>query len=273
MKRALMAVLAAGWLAGCHDSGLRNVDVQPMTASELTAANQKVQRLEQEKADLAGQIRQAQATAAELDRKLKQQEAAADSAATELEVLKAEVARQKDLLGRLDQDKLSAQAAEAEAKLKTAEEQTRKWEIDKAQLQKDLVRHEQELAVLREEIAKRDARLEQLAAKPPAARPKPPAATPKPPAAASKPSAETPKPPPPGTTISGEIIQSRADMARASVGSAVGVVRGAKLPIYRGQALIGYLHVSEVSPKESAGFVVDRRQEVKVVDRVLVQVK
>ncbi len=272
MNRAMIALLAGSLLAGCQET--RFSDVKPVSA-QPSPAQVKAQRLEAENADLAQRLTQARQECAALEARLAQAGTDAQALRTQLEAAQADSARQKELLAALDPARVQARLAEAQAKSQAADEQARKWEIQKVQLEKDLLRQERELAVLRAELARRDAEVTRLqaAARVPAVKPAPPPVKPAPPKPAPAPATTRPAPGPAGPAIRGEIIQARADMARASVGSAAGVKQGDKLPIYRGRQLVGYLHVAEVTTKESAGFVVDRKIEAKVGDQVVVPLK
>lgn len=261
MNRIVIVLLAGVVLAGCQETHLSDVRTAPV---QPAVADSRVQRLEAENRVLARQLAEARDRCAALEGKQTQSGTQAQALRAELEAARAENAQQKELLARLDPARVQAQLADAQARSQGADDQLRKWEVQKAQLEKDLLRHERELAVLRADLARRDAQIAQLqAAKQPI--------QPSPAKPAGPPSVTPAKPA--GPAIQGEIIQARADMARANVGSAAGVSKGDKLPIYRGQQLIGQLHVAEVTTKESAGFIVDRKTDVKVGDRVIVPVK
>lgn len=68
--------------------------------------------------------------------------------------------------------------------------------------------------------------------------------------------------------ITGRLILVRGDMGRIDVGTALGVKRGMKLAIYRADKFVAFFQVSEVTERSAGGFIVARKLDPKVGDRV-----
>ena len=71
----------------------------------------------------------------------------------------------------------------------------------------------------------------------------------------------------------GTILAVREGVASINVGSARGVKRGMKMVVHRGEMLIGYLRIDEVSVQEAAGVITDNKIPAATGDKVFTQKK
>lgn len=71
--------------------------------------------------------------------------------------------------------------------------------------------------------------------------------------------------------LSGTILAVREGVASINVGSARGVTRGMRLVIHRGNKLVGYLRIENVSAQDAAGVIIESKLPVARGDKVYTQ--
>ncbi|MCK4624513.1 MAG: hypothetical protein KAV00_04325, partial [Phycisphaerae bacterium] len=70
-----------------------------------------------------------------------------------------------------------------------------------------------------------------------------------------------------GPKINGSITAVRGDLASLSVGSASGVKKGMEFTIYRGGDFVALLRIASVDVDNSTGIITDRTREPKISDK------
>jgi len=165
-----------------------------------------------------------------------------------------------DLLGRLEQ---AHRAVEELKLLRKADE------LHVKDVRDQITRIGKLAETLRAEVAKRDRRIDALEVRlfgKATPKPQPPPVWP---AAktATRPAATTQAQ---GTVkINARLIMLRADMGRIDAGSALGVKLGMKLGLYRDGKFVAFFQVAEVDLETAGGFILARKTDPKVGDRVI----
>ena len=280
MKATGFLCVAAGLLAlmslGCEgDPKARTISPGPDRAlvrrntqlsSDLAKAKGDNADLRRERLQLRSDLTEAQRLAAKASELVRKQQAEAKKAAQEatkafgkLQGEKQELVTSVTKLQGLIKELTDRMKRSAAVKPPTAAELAKAQETIKA-LSQARATDERTVRTLREEVAKRDAKitaLEMRLSGKAGAKIEPVPVTPglKPPVAGD-------------VKITGRLILVRGDMGRIDVGTALGVTRGMKLAIYRADKFVAFFQVSEVTEKSAGGFIVARKLAPKVGDRV-----
>ena len=293
--RLLCAALGlAAWVAAGCDEGFQTGGSRLGPAPAQSAAGDtEIAELRQDNTALRAKVNElqvsltsAQAATRRSDercRKLQDQAAkAAGIPAATIKKLNGEVARlsgenaslkarntklQGDLSkGAAMNRQLLSRAQQAEANAGEANKQRLAEQAERKKTGDDVARMAKMVEALRQEVIKRNNQITALElrltgkattkAEPP---PVWPSGTP----------AIPPAVPPKHVEVGARLLQVRGDQGRINAGTAMGVYRGMKMAVYRGTKFVAFFLVAEVDLKSAAGFILGRKTDPKVGDKIV----
>jgi hypothetical protein len=285
--------LAACLAAGCEEgfqtggSGLSPAPAQPAASdAELAQLKQDNTALRAKVSELQASLTSAQAEARRADERcgqLRNQLAKATQvpAATlkklngEIARLSAENTRLKARSTQLQGDlgkaaatnrQLLGRAQQAEADAAEAKRQRLAEEAERKKTGDDVARMAKMVEALRQEVIKRNNQITALELRltgKATAKAEPPPVWP------SGTPAVPPAVPPKYVEVGAKLLQVRGDQARVNAGTAMGVYRGMKMAVYRGTKFVAFFLVAEVDLKSAGGFLLARKADPKVGDKVV----